>query len=304
MANEIFISYSRGNYDQVRAIKDMIDNEIGVNCWMDLDGIESDEQFVDVIINAINKHDTLLFMMSSSSMQSNWALNELAFAERKKKRIILVNLDNSEMTDQFYFRYHSKDIIDWSNLMQRNKLIKNLKKWFTSNHQPQTPNSIDNTDQNLSIMEKTVQIGDEYYDKHDYSNAIVYYKECSERGYAVAQYKLGRCYYYGNGVHKDNTKAIELYQIAAEKGYADAQNELGICYRKGIGVEIDYIEALKWFKEAAAQGYTYAYTNLGVCYKEGLGVKKDVEEAVKWYKLAADQGDIIAQYRLKELERK
>lgn len=302
MANEIFISYSRVNYDQVRAIKDKIDNEIGINCWMDLDGIESDKQFVDVIINAINKHDTLLFMMSSSSMQSNWALNELAFAERKKKRIILIDLDKSEMTDQFYFRYHSKDIIDWSNLMQRNKLIKNLKKWLTSSQSSKTSTSIDNFNKNLSILEQKVQKGDEYYDKHDYSNAVVYYKECSEKGYAIAQFKLGRCFFHGNGIQKDITEAIKLYRKAAEQGYANAQNELGMCYRKGIGVKIDYEEALKWFKEAAVQGYTYAYTNLGVCYREGLGVKKDVKEAIKWYKLAADQGDIIAQYRIKELE--
>lgn len=130
MANEVFISYSRADYQKVRSIKETIGREVGIDCWMDLDGIESDQQFVEVIINAINCHDTMLFMMSEASMQSKWALDELAFAEKKQKRIVLVRLDKGEMPDNFYFSYHSKDQIDWSNKEQRNKLLSNLKKWF------------------------------------------------------------------------------------------------------------------------------------------------------------------------------
>lgn len=305
MANEVFISYSRTNYEQVRRIKKEIDNEVGIECWMDLDGIESDEQFVDVIINAINQHNTILFMMSSSSMQSKWALDELAFAERKNKRIVLINLDHSEMTDSFYFRYHSKDIIDWSNTMQHDKLIKNLKKWFPLNKSENTVNPSNETKRQDAIsIEQLIKLGDDHYNNKNYAMAVTHFREAAEKGYAKAQYKLGRCYQYGHGVQVDLLEAIRLYREAAEQGNAEAQNELGLCYRKGIGVQIDYIEALKWFKKSAIQGYTYAYTNLGVCYKDGLGVTKDIDEALKWYRLAAKQGDSIAQYRVTELEGK
>jgi hypothetical protein len=81
---EIFLSYSRRDLEQVKAIKDELEQATGVNCWMDLDGIESGEQFVNVIIFAINRSDALLFMMSEASMQSEWALDELDFAKRKK----------------------------------------------------------------------------------------------------------------------------------------------------------------------------------------------------------------------------
>ena len=81
---EIFLSYSRRDLEQVKAIKDELEQATGVNCWMDLDGIESGEQFVNVIISAINRSDALLFMMSEASMQSEWALDELDFAKRKK----------------------------------------------------------------------------------------------------------------------------------------------------------------------------------------------------------------------------
>lgn len=129
MANEVFISYSRSDYQKVRKIKETIDQKVGIDCWMDLEGIESDQQFVDVIINAINKHDTVLFMMSEASMHSKWALDELAFAEKKHKRIVLVRLDKAEMPDKFYFLYHGKDQIEWINVGQRRKLIKNLRSW-------------------------------------------------------------------------------------------------------------------------------------------------------------------------------
>ena len=82
MENEVFISYSRQDFDSVYRIKTEIDQEVGINCWMDLDGIESDKQFVDVIIKAIKRHEVLLFMLSKSSMESEWALKELRFAER------------------------------------------------------------------------------------------------------------------------------------------------------------------------------------------------------------------------------
>lgn len=131
MANEVFISYSRSDFEKVSAIKKMIEEETGIDCWMDLEGIESDEDnFKRVIIKAIKQHNTLLFMMSTSSMGSKYALKELGFAEEEKKRTILVSIDQAPMTDDFKFDYKAKQIIDWSNSLQRNKLLSDLKKWF------------------------------------------------------------------------------------------------------------------------------------------------------------------------------
>lgn len=127
---DVFISYSRKDLELVKDIKKEIDRLVGIDCWMDLDGIESGEQFEDVIINAICKCDTILFMMSANSMQSEWALDELDFAKHEKKRIVLVSIDKSEMAGKFYFRYHKYDTITWTNLPQREKLIRNLKSWI------------------------------------------------------------------------------------------------------------------------------------------------------------------------------
>ena len=44
----------------------------------------------------------------------------------------------------------------------------------------------------------------------------------------------------------------------SEQGHAAAQYELGVCYHYGDGVEQDLTQAMDWFRKAAAQGYSYA----------------------------------------------
>lgn len=41
MQRDIFISYSRKDIDLVKQIKGEIEKSIGVQCWMDITGIES-----------------------------------------------------------------------------------------------------------------------------------------------------------------------------------------------------------------------------------------------------------------------
>ena len=54
-------------------------------------------------------------------MQSEWALDELDFAKHEKERIVLVSIDNAEMTGNFYFRYHKYDTITDLEKKYRNK---------------------------------------------------------------------------------------------------------------------------------------------------------------------------------------
>ena len=48
----------------------------------------------------------------------------------------------------------------------------------------------------------------------------------AKEGYARAQYLLGECYNYGNGVDEDEEEAVKWYRKAAEQGHEDAQCEL------------------------------------------------------------------------------
>ena len=95
---KIFISYKRINKERVLRLKEQIDNALHEDCWIDTDGIESDAQFINVIISAINRSDIVLFMYSHAhtlikDYSKDWTIRELNFAQTKNKRIIFLNID-------------------------------------------------------------------------------------------------------------------------------------------------------------------------------------------------------------------
>lgn len=113
---DIFISYKRRDKDKVFRLVDIIKQKTGVDCWIDLSGIESDKQFVEVIIKAINKAKVVLFMyshhhLSITDYEQDWTVRELDFAADKKKRIVFVNLDRSPLSDWFLFNFGRKEQI-------------------------------------------------------------------------------------------------------------------------------------------------------------------------------------------------
>lgn len=128
--HKIFISYSRKDYSSVVKLKDEIDLLLGKGvCWMDLTGIESDSQFVEVIINAINKSDIFLFMHSKSSEQSDWTRKEVMYANGKGKRLVFVKIDSTPLSDYFAFQFAGHDIINLNDKKQKQKLLKDLAGW-------------------------------------------------------------------------------------------------------------------------------------------------------------------------------
>ncbi len=116
----------------------------------------------------------------------------------------------------------------------------------------------------------------------------------ARHGQARAQFDLGVCYRYGQGVAQDDAQAAIWYRKAAEQGYGKAQYNLGVCYDLGKGVAQDHEEAAAWYHKAADQGNAKAQYNLAVSYKFGQGVSQDWVEAYAWFDLAASQGESIA----------
>ena len=172
-----------------------------------------------------------------------------------------------------------------------------------------------------------------YYSKKttQQNNEIADLIQKAEFGDADAQYDLGNCYLYGDGVEEDGEKASYWYkqyqqntantkttqntnvstsyttyynekptqqnnEIAdliqkAQDGDADAQCKLGVWYEKGQ----NYYEAVFWYKKAAEQGNDTAQYLLGNCYFYGHGVDINYDEATLWYRKAAEQDNGKAQ---------
>jgi len=66
--------------------------------------------------------------------------------------------------------------------------------------------------------------------------------------------RLGKAYYWGNGVTKDYALSFKWYNKAAEKGNATAQFCLGRAYENGHGVSASKSKANHWYCKAAEQG--------------------------------------------------
>ena len=77
---KIFISYSRKDQEMVFDIVKRIEHQVGVKCWIDINGIESGQQFVDVIMAAIENCEVVVFMMSESSLHSEYVRKEVNYA--------------------------------------------------------------------------------------------------------------------------------------------------------------------------------------------------------------------------------
>lgn len=131
----IFISYKRVDKERVFAIKDGIKKATGEDCWIDLDGIESDAQFADVIISAINRCEVFLFMYSAShtkivNRKKDWTIREISFAEKKDKRIVFVNIDNSPLTDWFELNFGTTQQVDATDTEKLAHLHNDLCSWL------------------------------------------------------------------------------------------------------------------------------------------------------------------------------
>lgn len=127
---KIFISYSRKDQEMVFDIVKRIEHQVGVKCWIDINGIESGQQFVDVMMAAIENCEVVVFMMSESSLHSEYVRKEVNYAHMMKKRIIPVILDGDTLRGWFAFDFGLSDFIVSSNPIHMTKLMIDLNSWF------------------------------------------------------------------------------------------------------------------------------------------------------------------------------
>ncbi|GHU80942.1 hypothetical protein FACS189468_2180 [Spirochaetia bacterium] len=92
-----------------------------------------------------------------------------------------------------------------------------------------------------------------FIEEEQYDKAVYLLKTLADEGHAKAQYNLGLCYAFGNGLMQYEAKAAELFRKSAEQGNPDAQFELGLCYDFGKGLEKDKSKATQWYRRAAEQ---------------------------------------------------
>lgn len=116
MGNEVFISYSRKDKNRVQTIVKQLEDQLGIECWIDLTSLETNELFVNTIKTAIDNCQILLFMYTQNSDASTFAQKEILYAEDNNKTVVLVLLEDliKDSWCNLYFKnVHNMNINDW-----------------------------------------------------------------------------------------------------------------------------------------------------------------------------------------------
>lgn len=279
---DIFISYKRIDKNIVFNLKNRIEEEVKKNsCWIDLDGIESDAQFAEVIMRAIDNAELVLFMYSAAhskirNYSTDWTVRELNYAQQKTKRIVFVNIDNTPFSDWFSMMFPYKQIIDGTSSDEVDKLISDIKKWLKE----------------ASVEKKT---GQKTYVSDDYS------PEIPDEDYETAEVLFN---------DKEYAEAIPLYLSSATNGNTNAQSKLcQIFYDEVVSLDIvpndfwnsiediasnnedyaNFIIHCKYYKDASNNNLSFQYVRkatknsrvplaflrLAISYAWGLGTKQN-----------------------------
>lgn len=273
----VFISYSRDDLDFVEnEIVSEIEKINGVNCWLDIHDIEAGaESFPDVIKQGMEDCFIFLIMLSKSSMQKEWPLKELKDAETFKekdpsRKIVLVNIDNSELIGEFE-EYKERDIIYWNTTYQHQKLLNNIDRW--------------NRNKAESLMAEGKKL-EKLLQKDDIKRAFLMFTRAANMGLAEAQSKVA--YYYKTGkdsvVEKDLGEALNWCGMAYKQGFPGAAS-LMATISKEMGDNADFI---RFHKEAAECGWKFSQFQLGKAYYNNV-IDGDIIDAIFWLKKAANQ---------------
>jgi TonB family protein len=149
--------------------------------------------------------------------------------------------------------------------------------------------------------EAELNLGNQYFAKQDYANAMIWYLKSAAQGNARAQENVGWFYEHGRGVKQDYAEAMAWYRKAATQADPQAEGFIGWFYQQGLGVSRDYAEAMSWYQKAAEHGNFAAETSIGWLYQNGFGAKQNYSEALTWYQKAASKGDALARNNIGSL---
>uniref|UniRef100_U9SX76 Protein kinase domain-containing protein n=1 Tax=Rhizophagus irregularis (strain DAOM 181602 / DAOM 197198 / MUCL 43194) TaxID=747089 RepID=U9SX76_RHIID len=107
----------------------------------------------------------------------------------------------------------------------------------------------------------------------DYSSAIYWIKKAVNNGSICGQLYLANYYGYGIGTDVDPNKAFYWYQMSANNNKI-ALIYLGKCYEFGKGVEKNESKAFEIYTKLYKKEEINGYLQLAICYYLGVGTKQ------------------------------
>lgn len=131
MNHKVFISYAREDAEKVNIVRNFLDKN-SIKYWIDKEKINSGENFKDVIIDAIDTSQVVLFFSSVNSNKSENVKRELANAAKRNKIVIPLLLDDARFAKSIQYDFPDVDQIDMKDISSGVKrLLESLKYHFS-----------------------------------------------------------------------------------------------------------------------------------------------------------------------------
>ena len=128
---DIFISYCLQDQEKVLAIKAEIEQSTGAKCWMDLENqIGDSPNFTKEKETAVTEAPLFLFMLSENSQDTTFAREEITLAQKKGKRIVIVNIDGCRLSSDFIIHYYQYYQCNYSKDREKARLLRDISSWL------------------------------------------------------------------------------------------------------------------------------------------------------------------------------
>ena len=333
--HDIFISYSRKNKDVVLPIKEEIERTLGLRCWIDLSDIPcGSENFKRKVIPGIRQtRIAFLFFLSAESQASEFAMKEINFAKKRaNKRLILIRINDDDMTDEFAFDFQDTDIIDWRETEQKAKLFRDLRIWADAvdeSHEMRSPAVVPTystgyssyasawrlvprtfmSNEGVAFSAKWDGLLEAFWKAwrlktEDLRRSAVQLVLAADRHDPEIQYRIGLMLLLGWFGDDQRNGARAWLEVAAENDHYMAMLEIGNCFENAsCGFVQNHTIAQQWYdksfesmKRAASKGDGRAMFNAGrFCrWPEFFGVARP-QEGIEWWNMSAKLGNFLAQ---------
>ncbi len=293
MNKNVFVSYAHSDIEAVNKIINALKAIPDVEVWYD-SNLRGGEHYFSVIAESILKNDYFVFVVSKSSVNSDWCLHELEFAMSEKKKIIAIWLENTDIPAGVKLVIQNTHYIMWTD-GDEEELCESVARAFEEGYVVRTAQQTQTTQDDSPFH------GERYFIPTEKIKTIKEllaaekknkYSLCFVAENAVL---LGMAYELGIEIGKDLKKAEFYYTVGRHKGSIDAKYlYAALMIEKDNANRKSYISQME---EAADTGSVLAMTYLGDNIYDGKwGMQPNKEKAYEWWRKAADKGDPASMY--------
>ena len=126
MTHKVFISYSRKDKEAANYLCEIL-KENGIAYWIDNEGIYSSSNYKELIVDAVDVSQAVIFISSANSNTSINVIREVGYAVNMNKPILPLILDDAPYAKSIRLDISDIDQIDFRNpAMSSKKLITSL----------------------------------------------------------------------------------------------------------------------------------------------------------------------------------